>query len=484
MLEKLIIKKLQFLSLICIALFFSLFNYQCSKKTEPDRIVLATVGNKIITVDDFQYNYEFGLPHLKQGPDRKLTYLNYMINEQLLAIEGYRLGLDETKRVQSLKDDLLEELLVEELFKKEVNEKINITPEEITDAISKSTVKWKLRYWVEPNPEYANSVCQAMRKNGYARVVSQILSSNPEVKLKPEDFDTDYLTWLDVSPELLDAIKALPLGEISDPLEMNGSYFIFQIVDIRREPLSDYEIQSRSSGFKKILLARKAREKAAQFVSSFMTPKNVVTKGDAFRILSTALFDWNKSRKDSSVNFLEAMKAAESDDKILAKLRDNLNRTLVKFEDGHWTIADFLAKFNVNSMKMKSQDIHEFQTRLSEKIAVKVRNHFFCQEAKKQKLHKSPPVKQQMQMWQDKWVYESLRSHYLRDLTITEDRVKEILIHKIDSLKTIYPVVINQAVLDTIEVADSEKSKWISVQVFKRSSNRMARPIVDPAWGF
>lgn len=77
---------------------------------------------------------------------------------------------------------------------------------------------------------------------------------------------------------------------------------------------------------------------------------------------------------------------------------------------------------------------------------------------------------------------EEFASQAKRDAFIQSEQV--IPTHTVDSLKAVHPVVINQAILDTIDVVESQKSKMFSIQVFKHSSNRMARPIVDPAGGF
>jgi len=60
-----------------------------------------------------------------------------MINEALLSQEGYRLGLDNSERVKNQEAQLLEELLVEELFREKVDENITISDDEIKDAITK-----------------------------------------------------------------------------------------------------------------------------------------------------------------------------------------------------------------------------------------------------------------------------------------------------------------------------------------------------------
>ena len=87
------------------------------KEIAPESGIVAHVGEHAITAREFKLNYEFGFAHLKNSPDKKFSYLGYMINETLLSIEGYRLGLDKTERVQRLEQTLLEELLVEEVCK-------------------------------------------------------------------------------------------------------------------------------------------------------------------------------------------------------------------------------------------------------------------------------------------------------------------------------------------------------------------------------
>jgi hypothetical protein len=507
-------------AIVCLLFFVLLCQFNCSKKSTEDDVILAKVGDEVITVKDFRYNYEFGLPILKTGADPKKTYLDYMIKEKILAKHGKKMGLAKSDRVSQLVNELKDELLVEEIFKKEVHEKINITPDEIKDAITKSKVSWKLRYWAEPNPEYAENISRAMRARGYSSVVDDILNSNPEIKLKPKDFDTDYITWLEVSPELLEKIKDLPVGEISDPVELNGMFFIFQIVDIRREPLSDYEINNKSKTFEKILFARKVQDKATQFVSEFMTPKNVVTKGESFRKIAKAMEEWDEINIEERGEFLETVLSAEEDDNALFELRNNLDKTLVTFEKNKWTVEDFLKRFREKSLKFPSQDGKNFRSQLNQQIALTVRDHFFIKEAKKRKLDTSKPVQKELIQWRNKWVYEEMRGQLSADLNITDEQArnyfnkykdkykirwddkpqygsfknqakrdvyiqnaKMILNQKVDSLKTIYPVSIDYAVLDSIQVIDFKKSKWISLQVYKQSSNRMAVPIVDPAWG-
>ena len=511
--------------LIFISIFLFSY-YACSDKTVPDaqETVVASVGDMNITVSDFRRNYEFGLPHLKKEPDRKRSYLDFMLKEMVLAQQGYRLNLDKSERVRKLgSKKMLQELLIEALFETEVKDKITVTAGEIREAINKSKVQWKMRFWYEPNLEHANRVCLAMREQGYAEVVENILRNNPEIKLKPEYFESKYLTWLEVEPVVLEIIKDLPVGDISDPLKINEGYFIFQIVDIRRGTLTDYDYQERAESFRQILFYRKLNEEAIKYVSAMMTPKNVVTKIDAFKKLSAALNIWYGNQKEKEEDFLPAVLSARESDGPLYALKKSLGQPLVTFEDSHWTIREFLDRFAPETLKLNpASGRTDIRPLLRDNIALEVRNDFMIKEARNKNLHKTPRVLDELQRWKDKWVYEETRSYYTKDLKIDETNARDYfkrhkdrfkirrndnpqfeenikqakrlayiemararLTQKADSLAgKRFTVVINQAVLDTIKTIDFQKSRWASLQVFKRSNNRMAFPVVDPAWGF
>ena len=501
-------------------LFLSVYYTACDKQEDPEQVVVARVGNDIITVSDFRRSYEFGFAHLKKEPDRKRSYLDYMIKEKVLALEGYKLGLDKNERVRKLEEKLRDELLIEELFKSQVNSKIKITPDQVREAINKSKVSWKLRYWMEPTLDYAQRVAQAMRERGYADVVGEILASNPETNLKPKDFETKYLSFLDVTDEFLDAIKDLPIGEISDPVERNGVYFIYQIVDVRRDPVTENEYQDQYEKYRQILYYRQLKKEAVKYVSNYMTPKNVTTKGDAFRLLADALSEWRRQTPDDG-DFMQAVQNAAGEQSAMKKLRDNLNLTLVTFSGGKWTIADFLERFDPLSIKADPKERRDVRSQLNDKIALTVRNYFLIKEAKKKGLLKSPDLQKELKEWRDKWVYKETRKYYTQDIKVSEDevkayfekykdrykirwddeltfeefknqahrdaairRVKARLDRKVDSLSAYFPIVVNQAVLDTITTIEFEKSRWAAMPVFKNSSKRLAAPIVDPAWGF
>ena len=75
-----------------MAVSLALLLLSCVKQKEipelPDEPIVAKIADRAITAKEFRNSYETGFAHLKTGPDPKKAYLEYMINEKLLALKG------------------------------------------------------------------------------------------------------------------------------------------------------------------------------------------------------------------------------------------------------------------------------------------------------------------------------------------------------------------------------------------------------------
>lgn len=505
--------------LILIFYFLSCVKNQEENNTSQSAVV-AQIGNEIITAQEFRRSYETGFGHLKVGKDRKQTYLDFMINEKLLALEGYRLNLDESQLVKVREKKLLNELMIEALIEKEIKSKIDVKPEEIRKEINKSKVSFKLRYWPEPTLKNAREIAEDMRKRGYAAVVGDRLHQNRERAIDPAQFETDYLSYLDVPPEVLEAIKDLPYGKISDPVALHGKFFVFQILDIRRKALTENEYKANASRFEQIIFYRKLKNKLDRYIESLMEPKNVVTKAESFQLLGNAVQAWSDSAKNKDLNFVEAVKQATKQTPALLALKENLDKTFLTYNEGTLSLNDFLPFLDVKRL-LKRSGKNTFREDLHFAVKTSIRDYFMAKEAASQNLENSPEVEKELKMWRDKWVFRETWDRLTGDVKIDEDQVKSYFerhrelyripnggnepVHfsrvsrqvwqdvyreqvlstveaKIKLLKQRYPVTINYAVLDTISVVDFRKSPWASFQIFKSGTNRPAFPSVEPVW--
>ena len=61
---------------------------------------------------------------------------------------------------------------------------------------------------------------------------------------------------------------------------------------------------------------------------------------------------------------------------------------------------------------------------MNDKIAVKIRDHFLITEARGKNLHNSAYVKSELKKWKDKWVCEEAQYHYTKDISVSEDKIR------------------------------------------------------------
>ncbi|MGB5847149.1 MAG: hypothetical protein WBH40_01610, partial [Ignavibacteriaceae bacterium] len=109
--------------------------------------IVASIGPVNISVEEFYNSYEFGPAFVKRKKDSKKRYLNYMINEKLLALDGYSRGVDKNDDVESILKDFENDIATEEMFKVDILSKIEISDEEIDTVITQKQLELDVRWF-------------------------------------------------------------------------------------------------------------------------------------------------------------------------------------------------------------------------------------------------------------------------------------------------------------------------------------------------
>ncbi len=519
--KKNVMKFRKSLPVLLAAIFFTI---GCSKK--PTEAYVAKIDDTYITVDEFRTSYETAPGNLKIGKNlqqKKRHYLNLMIKEKLLAKEGYRLGLDSSPYVHAAQAQLENELMLDELISKEVKQHIKVTMDEIKEEINRSKVTFKFRFWVERDPEKAKAVAEDMRKRGYADVVSDLIRNNPELQnVNPQDYETDYLNHLEIPVEVLDAIKDLPFGEISDPVRIDNSYVIFQVLDIRRSAVTENEYIEKAPRFEQIIFYRKYNELVNKYIADMLTPLNIVTKAAAFNKLSKAFLEWKNNSELVNKPFLMAIKQATQASPALYALKQSYDDPFFVYKNGEVSVREFLQLFRSERVNQALSGSSSYRETLDFAVQMTIRDYFLLQQAKQKRIRLSEERQKELQIWRDKWVYQTAYQQLVNDPYVSKEEIASFLqsnkeryiIDKekglqlssrdtlriaddarlfkrltatqalIDSLRQQYHIEINTTVLDTVSVIEFKKNPWATLRIYRGGTNRVAFPSVDPFWGF
>ncbi|MBT3180243.1 MAG: peptidyl-prolyl cis-trans isomerase [Candidatus Marinimicrobia bacterium] len=505
-----------------IPLFLSCNKQQLSKHL--DKVIIAKVGNSNITVDEFKMSFEMGFSPLKAGGDPRTVYLNYMINELLLSLEGTHLGFDKHPYVQKRVKQRFYSNQLEAFYLSNIHGRVNVSENDIQNAIQKSTVKWRMLIWPIPTLDLAENVYNQAQQKSLVDYVNDILKKN-EFKVQTiKDYETDWIDYLEIHPKYLSSISDLNIGAVSTPIPYGDGYALFQILDIHREGILDNELQYGSK--RKRILARlhniQTDSISHTILDSILTPMNIRLKGTVLEDFTDALFQWFKDGLPSRGDIISHVEIISDTSKpYLIKINQLLNKKLISSTQWDKTVRDYLGYMNYyrRELKNNNQSIETFRIVLITEIGRMIKNDTYVDIAERDSLGEHDKIYTDIKHWKKKWIYDIYRHNVVKDLDVTlsemesyfKNRWKELDLADVDTtrfykykedvynallyekhqqevddqlgkLRKKYPVWVNTDILDTLSLPDSYKDTQTSLFVRKNFSGEASVPTVDLQW--
>ncbi|HSR16753.1 MAG TPA: hypothetical protein VLM39_01580, partial [Ignavibacteriaceae bacterium] len=154
-----------------IILFFSALTYANGRDSHSpntaDTSVIASIGNCEITAKEFRESYEFGPSFVKKFKDPKMAHLQYMINEKLIALEGYTNGIDNTNSVKRILKEIEDDIIVTEWYRQKIVPIISVDSSLIKRGIDQTSVGLTFRYIFTDN-EFDIKDIKTLLDNGHS----------------------------------------------------------------------------------------------------------------------------------------------------------------------------------------------------------------------------------------------------------------------------------------------------------------------------
>lgn len=494
----------------------------CSPK-KPAENILVRIDNVVLTADDFKTSFEYSLSLTKIGPNPRRVYLNYLIKEFLISREGYRLGYNKnlyvTNRVANRKyDDLLEGFV-----QKHVRNRVKISEDELQDAIKKGTVKFRMIIWPTPSLREAKQAFIEASKTDLEDFIERKITKEEVPSIKKEFFETDWIDYLSIPPEIFDKIKNLEIGKPSEPISFGGGYALIQILGINREGIKEDELKygMKRKKMKARLFNIKSDKIIHSIMDSLLTPMDIRVKGNVVNRLSPLLYSWFKDGLPRKVSIEDAIRNAPDTAKsYITGLKNLLDATLVTYKGGGLKVKDYFDFMNYNRKTLHaSESVDDFKNRLITEIGRMLKNNEFIKIAKQDGFEDSTWVKRDLQNWEQKWTYEIYRSELVKNIRVTDDEMHDYFKHRwreldianvdttrfykyenavynavfhekyialldsaVNEYKKRYKIYVNYDLLDKLVLQDDPKSIRTTFLVRKNFNWQQVVPIVDPKW--
>ena len=452
--------------LFCILLTFFLTNCSDKQKTTVDNsLVLAKVGSKNITIQDFIRRAEYTIrpKYCRRGNYiHKKIILNSLIAEKILSLE---IEKNNTKKLNNVNFDLFlkgrkEQAMRQLHYNDNFFEKVNLEKEEINQYLNLSRRSVQLNYINLPGIDMVKKVQYLISENITLDSIYQALweGNTPQKNIK----------WLDrESDQILDVIfkKDLKVGQIIGPLETGDSSFLMLQVTgwIDQPAITESQKELNRNDVIEKLTEQSAKKAHSEWVKSLMSNKSITFNKDIFKIYSKYAGDYYLKKEDEkkeAINDVIWDQVDKNDQKEIIDLdKENildLESTLFSYNGNDWSIKKFHEELKSHPLvfRKKKMGKSQFPSQLRMAIADFIRNKEITSECYKLGIDKNWVVKSNLDMWRDAF----LSQNYM-DVGGRSEKEKLNLYNPIvDSLQSIYSpeIKINIDAFEHIELSSTD----------------------------
>jgi len=452
--------------LFCILLTFFLTNCSDKQKTTVDNsLVLAKVGSKNITIQDFIRRAEYTIrpKYCRRGNYiHKKIILNSLIAEKILSLE---IEKNNTKKLNNVNFDLFlkgrkEQAMRQLHYNDNFFEKVNLEKEEINQYLNLSRRSVQLNYINLPGVDMVKKVQYLISENITLDSIYQALweGNTPQKNIK----------WLDrESDQILDVIfkKDLKVGQIIGPLETGDSSFLMLQVTgwIDQPAITESQKELNRNDVIEKLTEQSAKKAHSEWVKSLMSNKSITFNKDIFKIYSKYAGDYYLKKEDEkkeAINDVIWDQVDKNDQKEIIDLdKENildLESTLFSYNDNDWSIKKFHEELKSHPLVFRKNKMgkSQFPSQLRLAIADFIRNKEITSECYKLGIDKNWVVKSNLDMWRDAF----LSQNYM-DVGGRSEKEKLNLYNPIvDSLQSIYSpeIKINIDAFEHIELSSTD----------------------------
>ncbi|HRN26722.1 MAG: peptidylprolyl isomerase [Ignavibacteriaceae bacterium] len=413
-------KPLLIYKIIFISLFFS---FASIAQNETD--VLAIVGSDKITVEEFQNRFDY-MPHLNYSSSDidsiKKEFLYSLVAEKLWALEADELEIDTIETIQkSLKT--LEKLFVkDELYKKEVESKINITSSEISTGLSRVTRILNTLIITLPDSDKAWKLFYDFQKG----VLFDSVLVNLNMPLKP--FEIKYASLED--EEMENIVYTLKLNEISKPVKSKDNWFIFKLVDDQPDITIDLSKDYARNIVIKKIKDRRSQKVGKNYLDELLIDKRITADRKLFDLLSDNLLEVIKNRIGKTENdSISDIQLLESDIKKVLTLitKVDLNADFISLDNNPATLNDFLYYAFYKKIYFDTFNPFKFKQALNKIVKQFIEDEIISRKGFELGLNNLPSVKNDLRIWRNYYISEILMRSYADSIKVSDEEINDYI---------------------------------------------------------
>ena len=456
-----------------ILLFF--INISCDKTQSinlDQDLIIATVENRVITVNDFLKRCEYSpRPAYCNGDNyiHKKIALNSLIAEKILAIDFDRnnqaINEDQSYFIEGRKEQLMRHLML----KKYGYEDIQLDSVALLQQYQLRNRTYKVEY-VNKNENIVTSI-STPPVSSFNNISSKSLSYNDQM--------------LDSIRELL-FINGPELNQVYGPyITTNSTAFYIKVSEwITGVNVSDQQKTDNWESVKNEMIEAQALKKYSSYVSTLMHDKKIKYDENNFQIfarLVSNVYQIEKFKKEKMIqsSIWESNNAVQIETLNLVK---NMKEKIILHHDGkNWTINDIMLLIKKHPLIFRKKNINpnNFTNELKFSLADLFRDMHITKRGYALELDQNINVRSETNKWQDYIKSELIKAKYAKSFqknpnSNDQKNKYKLITNKIDSLQKVYS---NKIKINTDKF---EEIELLSIDLFGMYSNQAYNNLEPP----
>ncbi|GEM_PF-2907699 len=391
-----------------------------------DDTPLVNVGNITITKKEFLSRYELtpGINHRKNDLEaNKGEFLLSMIAEKLLILKAQQEGWDnDTVLTNAVKE--IERLLVrDELYRREVQQKITISDAEMRTGMQRSLNDMKVYFLYAKTKEGADFLYSQIQKGKLLENFSFTIESKDEF----DGPDSAIAHWGDVDERMENVVYNLKLNQTSKPIQLEDGWYIVKLMGKTATVLvGEKERKGQQEKVESVLRKRKEQKRMTEFMNKELN--STKTDVNARLLKSVIIHLWDIAQKKNPVRTDSTMFFVDKSviDSLRVRMGDSLHFTFVTFPHAEWTLESTLEKISETNLATINLTLKKIRTDVEQRLRDLIDQEYLVQIGYKQGLNQSAAVRNDLKVWRDAYLSQIIKSRVEDTVNVSLNEIEEI----------------------------------------------------------
>jgi len=306
------------------------------------------------------------------------------------------------------------------LYRKEILNKISITPEELNLALKKQERTLVVNYLLSSQEEEIKNLYNLLN-SGFP--FDSLLTERDESKKQPEPVKIKFGDYPDTVEEELFSLKP---GTFSQPIQFSDGYYIFFLKNVIKKIWGGEDDQKKEiQKTKDIIKKRKENVLYDNFMKKTLNGVKADVNRNLYKKLENGLVNGFAGKKafEGKNSFITlSIDEFVKLEKIFSK--DELESAFISFEDDTVKFGKCLRALYFNSLRMPSPDAVIIAKTIDTYIRNFIEMEVLYKEGLKIGLQHSPEVQKYLKMWSEFYSFETIKGGMIDTVKVTPDQIR------------------------------------------------------------